>query len=186
MKTFIASVAVAACVFGVACPTCMAQRAPESPRAPAAARAIADTAHGVRWRVAEMIRFLERNPLHRDARAIRGELLCWLIDTDDVVYEACSELLAPLASAHRDLRDILTTQAMLSGALFCLQHPDSARSRPGIARAGLLGSLHVYETIVRTRPALASPSVEYLIEQRDYGDFDAHIEASLVRCFPAD
>lgn len=128
------------------------------------------------------VRLLERDPLGDGAAALRGPLMAWLVRTPDLELRNCSGLAAPFANGSRPYDDELKAQQLLASAAYMLEHPDSASNAQAAARAGLLGCLRAYENIVRMRPDVSFPELDELIEQRDYGDFDAVIAAMLARC----
>lgn len=128
------------------------------------------------------VRLLERDPLGDGAAALRGPLMAWLVRTPEVELHNCSGLAAPFTNGSRPYNDELKAQQLLASAAYMLEHPDSASNYHAAARAGMLGCLRAYENLVRMRPGVSFPELDELIEQRDYGDFDAVIAAMLARC----
>jgi hypothetical protein len=63
----------------------------------------------------------------------------------------------------------------LSGAVFTLEHQDKRRDHVGAYRAGVEGSLRVYEVLAKSQPDARSAFLDDLAAMRDRGELADHV-----------
>jgi hypothetical protein len=125
--------------------------------------------------VIPFIRFLEKQPLSKDAPLIRRELLRWEErNSKEVDVLVCPGLLAPLPNEKIQFNSELIVQYMLGIMSYQLANP-SARDHSVIYPAqvaGLRSLLRSYRVIVAQVPGAQIPEYDELIKQDDQGKLD--------------
>jgi len=124
----------------------------------------------------KIVRLLETDPFHKDAKKWREGLLTWLIEVPDIHIEICSSYLGSEKSTDKNYGSEIFGQTMFSGAAFVIEHPDQANDRVAVNLAGVEGALKVYENVLTTKPKAKSAFWDGLVAKRNNGELRAYVE----------
>jgi hypothetical protein len=128
-----------------------------------------------RAKVIELTRMLERDPLNENADATRQWLREWTIEVPEIRFHVCKELLSDGLGENYPFSREINLQTILSGAVFTLEHQDKRRDDVGAYKAGVEGSLRMYEVLAKSRPDARSAFLDGLIAMRDRGELADHV-----------
>jgi hypothetical protein len=128
-----------------------------------------------RAKIIELTRMLERDPLNENADATRQWLRQWTFDVPEIRFHVCKELLSHGINENYPYAREINLQAILSGAVFTLEHQDKRRDDVGAYIAGVEGSLRMYEVLAKSRPDARSAFLDGLVAMRDRGELADHV-----------
>ncbi|HEX8491702.1 MAG TPA: hypothetical protein VF658_02570 [Pyrinomonadaceae bacterium] len=136
-----------------------------------------------RAQAVQLTRFLETDPLNKDAKMARKWLLTWLTEVPDITITLCGDYLKPLLEKDKDYSKDIFFQMSFSSAAFMIEHPDQAADDVAVNKAGLEGALRTYEAIVKAKPKVKWPFLDELIQRREKGTLEEYVrEISTTKC----
>jgi hypothetical protein len=125
---------------------------------------------------------LESNPLNPQAKGEREWFTLWLIDVPDITVEVCPRLLGSQLPDKNKFGTEILSQLMFSEAAFMIENPDKAKEALEVHTAGVIGSLKVYEVILREHPKARSKGLDDILAQRDKGQLKDHVQQAMDFC----
>lgn len=128
-----------------------------------------------RAQAVRLTRVLEADPLSKDAKEARKQLLVWLIQVPDISVTICTDFLSPLIGKNKNYSTELHMQEMFSSAAFIIENPDKATDEPVVYLAGLEGTLKAYEAILKVKPKAKWEHLDYLLDKRNKGELDDYV-----------
>lgn len=128
-----------------------------------------------------LIRALEVDPLHAQAKDARAWLTVWIATVPDITVPLCGAFLGPLSGAHKNHSAELVTQMMFSSAAHVIEHPEQ-KDLEAKYLAGVEGSLRAYEAIRRQKPKVKWPAMDELIAKREAGELQAYVHSKMQAC----
>ena len=136
-----------------------------------------------RAKAVQLVRALEADPLHKDAKDARSALLLWLIEVPDITVTLCADYLRPILGKDKNYAFEIFNQMTLSSAAFIIENPEQAKDKVAVNKAGLEGSLKAYEAILKTKPKAKWPFLDELIERRNKGTLEEYVrEIATTKC----
>jgi len=136
-----------------------------------------------RAKAVALARALENDPLSPDAPLARTWLRAWMIEVPDIQFEECAELLGDAFDHGHPYSREVGGQVLFSGAAFVTVHPNQARDRVAVFRAGVEGALRAYEALLKSRPDARSAFLDTLLAKRDRGELADHVaEMARAKC----
>jgi len=135
-----------------------------------------------RARAVRIAHELEEDPLGKDAKEKRAWVIQWIVEIPDITVTECSEFFGKLPNPlHGHAREIVT-QMDISMAAFMIEHPDKAKDEQAVATAGLLGSLKVYQSILKQEPEARWPYLDKIVQMRNQGKLDDYVSDTRRKC----
>ena len=128
-----------------------------------------------RAKVIELTRFLEQDPLHKDASATRQWLQEWIADIPDIRFLVCADLLGHALNENYPYSREVNQQVMFSGAAFTLARQDKARDEIAVYNAGIEGALRAYEVLAKSKSDAKSDFLDDLVIKRNQGQLSAYV-----------
>ncbi|MEP6947353.1 MAG: hypothetical protein ABJA02_15650 [Acidobacteriota bacterium] len=122
-------------------------------------------------------RFLEQDPLGKDAKAIRSWAFVWAADTKDVTVIICG-LAGPFLDKKVKFGNELMSQYTIAMTAYKLEHPDKLTDENAAQLAGVESALTVYEFLLNNNPKGKTPAIDDLLSKRDKGDLAAFVAAA--------
>lgn len=122
-----------------------------------------------RAKVVELARWLEQNPLAKNAPETRQWLQEWIADVPDIRFRVCADLLGHALNENYPYSREVNQQVLFSGAAFTLERQDKARDDIAVYNAGVEGALRVYEVLARSKPDAKLAFLDDLVTKRDQG-----------------
>jgi len=119
-------------------------------------------------------RFLEQNPLDKDAKKLRGLAIKWLIVTDKVSVSVCSLLLS-VDKNYKYSSELFGQYTIAMGA-FKLANADKAKDEDAAQEAGIESALTSYEAIVTEQPKAKNAFMDDLLAKRGQGTLAAYVK----------
>jgi hypothetical protein len=135
-----------------------------------------------RARAVQFAHDLEINPLGPQAKSAREWLALWLIEIPDITVEVCSRLLGPEIPDKEKYGTEVFSQLMYSEIAFMIETPDKSKDPLEVHAAGVMGSLKVYEAILKERPEAKSQTLDEIIARRDKGELKDHVQEAMKFC----
>jgi len=135
-----------------------------------------------RTRAVKVARELEDDPLAKDAKDKRKWVIQWIVEIPDITVSECSEFFGKMSKPARPHAQEIIFQMDISSAAFMIEHPEKAKDEQAVATAGLLGSLKVYQSIVKQEPDARWPYLDKIIQMRDQGQLDEYISDTRRKC----
>ena len=130
----------------------------------------------------KLAKMLEADPFHKDAKEARRWLTFWMIEVPDVTVFLCGSFLGPVFEKDKKYSSELFTQMGYSQAAFIIENPGKAQDEFEVYRAGLLGSLRAYESIVASKSKARLKYMDDLVQQRDSGEIDDYVRLKMKEC----
>lgn len=135
-----------------------------------------------RARAVKIAHELEEDPLSKDAKDKRAWVIQWIVDIPDITVTECSDFFGNVSNpAHPHTKEIVY-QMDISSAAFMIEHPDKAKDEQAVATAGLLGSLKVYQSILKQQPDARWPYLDKIVQMRDQGKLDDYVSDTRRKC----
>ncbi len=121
--------------------------------------------------VVPLVRFLEAEPLSKDAPLVRSQLLRWEEKSKDVDILVCSELLALLPDEAIEFSSELLAQYMFGMMSEQLANPESKDRKNVLSSqtAGIRSVLKAYRSIIAERPNARIPEYDEHLEREQSG-----------------
>ena len=130
----------------------------------------------------KLARLLEAEPFHKDAKEARRWLTVWMIEVPDVTVHLCGNFLGPVFEKDEKYSSELVVQMGYSQAAFIIENPDKAENLFECYRAGLLGSLRMYESILAAKPKASLKYMDELLRKRESGELDDYVRLKMKGC----
>jgi len=130
----------------------------------------------------KLTRLLEKDPFHEDAKEMRKWLTFWLIEVPDVSVSLCGSFLGPVFDKNQKNSAELFVQSGYAQAVFIIENPEQADNAFEAYKAGLLGTLRTYESILASKPKAQLKYMDHLIELRDNGALDDYVREKMKEC----
>ncbi len=125
---------------------------------------------------------LENNPLGPQAKSEREWLTLWLIEIPDITVEVCPRLLGPEIPDKKKYGTEIFSQLMFSEVAFMIENPDKTKDALEVHAAGVLGSLKVYEAILKEHPKTRTTALDQIVVRRDKQELKNHVEDAMKYC----
>ncbi len=129
----------------------------------------------------KLARFLEQNPLHKDAKEARQWLTVWLISIPDITVKMCGRELGPARSGSKYSSE-LSVQLLYSSAAYIIEHPDRAKKDRAVYQAGLEGALRMYESLLVADPDARHAFLNELLEKREKDELQKYVRKATRKC----
>ena len=163
------SVAILLLAFPLIGPLCLAQRRKRSTPE--------DRAKAVQF-----AHRLETNPLGEDAQKARKWLDKWIREVADFSVPSCGHLPENAGKAKPKYAAELAAQMRASIAAFIIEFPDQAEDPNDRIRAGTIGMLKAYESILKVDRKARWDFLDSLSEKQSRNELDKDIRAVMARC----
>ncbi len=130
----------------------------------------------------ELIRaakMLEQDPFGKDAAAIRGLAVRYVIETNDVSVVVCGgEITNPFLEKKNKNSTELIGQYTIALAAFKLQNPDKKNDENAAQLSALESTLRTYEAMIGVKPKTRFPLMDEYIVKRDKSELKALVDAA--------
>jgi hypothetical protein len=135
-----------------------------------------------RARAVKVAHQLETDPLAEGAREQRAWVVKWIIEIPDITVNVCFEYFGKVPDPPRGHSVEIAGQMIVSSAAFMIEHPDKVKDQQAVAKAGLLGSLKIYESVLKQDSTARWPYLDNLIQMLDQGKLDDYVSDTLTKC----
>lgn len=125
---------------------------------------------------------LENDPFNKDAKALRSDLLFFIIQAPDIHVHLCSDVLGDSKKIKGDYESILFAQLTFSQAKFVIEHPDQADDRNQEYLAGVEGVLRTYQNIKVKKPKVKLELFEQLLVKQEAGQLGEYVKEAMGGC----
>ena len=129
-------------------------------------------------RAVEMATLLEDDPFNKNAKAIRSDLLFFIIQAPDISVHLCSDVLGNSKKIKGDYESIILAQLTFSQAKFLIEHPDQAGDRNQEYLAGVEGVLRTYKNIKLAKPKAKIELLEELLAKQQAGQLAEYVKTA--------
>jgi hypothetical protein len=119
-------------------------------------------------------RFLEEKPLDKEAKKVRAWAMQWLIATDKVTVNLCSETLT-FDKNYKYGTELFGQYAIGMGA-FKLNNADKASDDGAAQVAGVESALTAYQAILAQQPKATNPLMNDLLTKRSDGTLATYVK----------
>lgn len=124
-------------------------------------------------------KLLEKEPFHKDAKAIRGLAVNYVIETDDVSIVVCGgDLMEALLDKKNKNSTELVAQYTIAMAAFKLEDAEKKDDENAAQLAGVESALRTYDAMIKEKPKTKHAGLEKLIAKRQDGSLAAMVEAA--------
>lgn len=124
----------------------------------------------------DLIRFLEEQPRHEQAPALRARLLKWEETTQDTVDYVCEGVLSPVPDEGVPNGPELLAQFILGSAAFQVAHPAQKGALQPSQLAGMRSMLKVYQVLLASDPQARIPRFDLLLLKEQQGSLPAYLK----------
>lgn len=122
---------------------------------------------------------LEKAPFHKDAKAVRGLAVNYVIETNDVSIVVCAgDLMEALLDKKNKNSTELIAQYTIAMAAFKLGNADKKDDENAAQLAGVESALRAYEAMIKEKPKTKHAGVEKLLSKKQEGSLAAMVEAA--------
>ena len=135
-----------------------------------------------RKKAVEMATFLEKNPLAKEAKEIRGALLLFLTEVPDISVTLCTNVFGESKDFKGDYQAELMGQTAYSQAKFIIEHPDKAQDEAAVQLAGVEGVLRTWQAIKTLKPKAKFPLLDELLAKQQSLTLEEHVKENLQGC----
>ena len=135
-----------------------------------------------RKRAVEMATFLEKNPLAKEAKEMRGALLLFLTEVPDISVTLCTSVFGESKDFKGDYQAELMGQTAYSQAKFIIEHPDKAQDEAAVQLAGVEGVLRTWQAIKTAKPKAKFPLLDELLAKQQSLTLEEHVKENLQGC----
>src|SRR5689334_15866897 len=101
-------------------------------------------------------RFLEEKPLDKKAKDVRQWAITWIIATDKVHVQVCSNLITNIPKKYKYETELFG-QYTIGMAAFKLANPDKANDEDAAQFAGVESTIATYQAILKEQPKAQEP-----------------------------
>lgn len=163
------TLAALALALGLVPRVCLAQkRGPSTPE---------ERAQAVR-----LTRALETDPFNKDAKNARAWLVTFLSDVPDITVTISDCYLGSIFGKDKNYSSELFFQSTFASAAFMIEHPDQAKDDVAVNKAGIEGTLRMYEAILKQKPKAKWAFLDELRERRDKGTLEDYVREAAAKC----
>lgn len=131
-----------------------------------------------RRKAVETATLLENDPLNKDAKRLREELLKFLVEAPDIQVTLCTDVLGELSKIKGEYAPIVTGQLAFSTAKFIIEHPEQAGDRDRVFLAGVEGVLSAYRNIRKARPKVKIEQLDELLAKQQAGQLADSVKSA--------
>ncbi len=131
-----------------------------------------------RRKAVETATLLENDPLNKDAKRLREELLKFLVEAPDIQVTLCTDVLGELSKIKGEYAPIVTGQLAFSTAKFIIERPEQAGDHERVFVAGVEGVLTAYQNIKKARPKVEIKPLEELLAKQRAGELADFVKAA--------
>jgi hypothetical protein len=135
-----------------------------------------------RKKMVELITFLENEPLAKESKERRKEVLFWLTQVPDITVSVCADVLGGLKKIKGDYSSELLAQQAFSEAKFVIENPDKAKDDYSVYLAGVEGILRAYKSIKKEKPKVKIEAFEELEQKQEKGTLGEYVRVSMASC----
>ena len=135
-----------------------------------------------RKKAVEMATFLEKNPLAKEAKEMRGALLLFLTEVPDISVTLCTSVFGESKDFKGDYQAELMGQTAYSQAKFIIEHPDKAQDEAAVQLAGVEGVLRTWQAIKAAKPKAKFPLLDELLSKQQSLTLEEHVKENLQGC----
>jgi hypothetical protein len=135
-----------------------------------------------RRRAVELANSLENEPLGKNAKDYRRELLVFLTQVPDINVTLCAGMLGDPKKIKGDYSAELTGQQIYSQAKFIIQHPELAKDEHQVYLAGVEGVLRAYAAIKQAKPKVKIEGLEQLAAKQQAGQLSEFVKSTMSGC----
>lgn len=135
-----------------------------------------------RRRAVEIATLLEKDPLNKNAEALRRELLVWLIQIPDISVTLCTSMLGDYSKIKGNYAGTITTQLSFAETKFVIEHPEQANDEYQVYLAGVEGVLRTYQNLKNAKPKVLFEPLEELLVKQQAGQLPAFIKSAMLGC----
>lgn len=118
-------------------------------------------------------RFLEEQPLDKDAKKVRAWAITWIIETDKVSVNICSLILG--VDKKYKYGSEMTGQYTIGMAAFKLANPDKASDENAVQLAGVGSAIASYESMVNAEPKAKNAFMDQLVAKKADGSLPQYV-----------
>lgn len=124
-------------------------------------------------------KFLEAKPYDKDAEAIRGAAVRYVIETKEASVTVCGGAITkPLLEKKNKNSTELIGQYTIATAAFKLANPSQKDDENTAQLAALESVLRTYETMIKEKPKTKFAMMDEYIQKRDRGELKALVDAA--------
>lgn len=128
-------------------------------------------------RLIKAAKFLEENPLDKNAKDIRAWAFTWAAETKDVTVVICGGTASPFLDKKLKFGSEMLAQYAIAMTAYKLQNPNSTDENAA-QLAGVESALKVYEKLVADKPKGKAQTIEDLIAKRSSGELAKFVAAA--------
>ncbi|MGI9055997.1 MAG: hypothetical protein ACR2F2_09375 [Pyrinomonadaceae bacterium] len=114
-------------------------------------------------------KFLEENPLDKNAKDVRTWAFVWAADTKDVTVIICGGTASPFLDKKLKFGSEMLHQYTIAMTAYKLQNPNGTDENAA-QLAGVESALRVYEKLVADKPKGKAKTIDDLIAKRNNGE----------------
>ena len=114
-------------------------------------------------------KFLEENPLDKNAKDVRTWAFVWAAETKDVTVIICGGTASPFLDKKLKFGSEMLHQYTIAMTAYKLQNPTSTDENAA-QLAGVESALRVYEKLVADKPKGKAKTIDDLIAKRNNGE----------------
>lgn len=131
-----------------------------------------------RRKAVETATLLEDDPLNKDAKRLRAELLMFLIEAPDIQVTLCTDVLGELSKIKGEYAPVVTAQLTFSTAKFVIEHPERAGDHDAAFLAGVEGVLRAYQNIKKAKPKVRMEQLDALLVKQQAGELGDFVKSA--------
>ena len=121
-------------------------------------------------------KFLEQNPLDKQAKDIRKKAMTWLIVTDKVSVSVCSLIMTGVNQKYK--YGDLFSQYTIGMAAYKLTNPDKAKDEDAAQLAGVESAMLAYEAALKAEPKAQHAFMDDLLARRANNTLAEYVKAN--------
>ncbi len=123
-------------------------------------------------------KLLEQKPFDPNAAAAREWGFKWVVDTDEVTVQLCSESMKLIPEKKNKFKSELLMQFTFGTAVFKLENPDKKKDETAATLAGLKSVLRTYEAMVAANEKAKNAELDAMLVKRGNGELKSLVEAA--------
>lgn len=123
-------------------------------------------------------KLLEKKPFDPNARAAREWGFRWLVETDEVTVELCSDTIKLIPEKKNKFKAELLMQFSFGMAVFKLENPAQKNDEDAANLSGLESVLRTYEAMVIENEKARNVELDALLQKRGNGELKTLVETA--------
>lgn len=135
-----------------------------------------------RMRAVQMAKFLEENPLAKEAKDYRAKLLYFLAEVPDITIKLCTNVLGESKRIKGNYEAELVGQLIYSQAKFIIENPQKAEDDAAVYLGGVEGVLRTWQAIKAVKPKAKFALMDELLERQQAGTLAEYVQARMSGC----